>query len=79
MKEGQSDSPAKLTQTAPYFLVRDVFATAEYYRDTLGFTITGFYGEPPSFTLRDARRDVALVQAAYAGSTLPSLTARRIP
>jgi len=35
-------------------------------------------GEPPLFTLRDARRDVALVQAAYASATRPSHTARRI-
>lgn len=44
-----------MQQVAPYFVVQDVFATAEYYRDTLGFTIAGFYGEPPSFTI--LRRD----------------------
>lgn len=36
-------------------------------------------GQPPLFTLRNARRDVALVQAAYNGATSPAHTERRIP
>ena len=58
--ENQTQAKSQMLQAAPYFLVEDVFATAEYYRDMLGFTITGFYGEPPSFTIM--RRDgVALM------------------
>jgi predicted enzyme related to lactoylglutathione lyase len=36
---------------APYFLVADVVTTANWYRDTLGFTYERFWGEPPSFAM----------------------------
>lgn len=36
---------------APYLLVGNVTATAEYYRDTLGFEFDRFWGEPPSFCM----------------------------
>ena len=39
----------------PYFLVEDVYGTAEYYRDVLGFTFEQFWGEPPAFVM--VRRD----------------------
>jgi catechol 2,3-dioxygenase-like lactoylglutathione lyase family enzyme len=40
-----------MNRVAPYFLVGDVFATAGFYRDVLGFTFDEFFGEPPSFTI----------------------------
>ena len=36
---------------APYFLVDDVVATANYYRDKLGFKYERFFGDPPSFCM----------------------------
>lgn len=36
---------------APSFVVSDVVATAEYYRDVLGFEILGFFAEPPVFAM----------------------------
>jgi predicted enzyme related to lactoylglutathione lyase len=36
---------------APYFLVGDVVATANYYRDKLGFTFERFWGDPPCFCM----------------------------
>ena len=36
---------------APYFIVDDVVATANYYRDNLGFRFERFWGEPPCFTI----------------------------
>lgn len=36
---------------APYFIVDDVVATANYYRDQLGFDYNRFWGEPPSFCI----------------------------
>jgi predicted enzyme related to lactoylglutathione lyase len=36
---------------APYFIVDDVVATANYYRDKLGFQYERFWGEPPSFCM----------------------------
>jgi len=32
---------------APYLVVDDVVATANYYRDKLGFGYERFWGEPP--------------------------------
>ncbi len=34
---------------APYFIAGDVVATANYYRDKLGFVYERFWNEPPSF------------------------------
>ena len=36
---------------APYFLVADVVASANYYRDQLGFEYERFWGEPPCFCM----------------------------
>jgi len=36
---------------APSFVVADVVATAEYYRDVLGFEILGYFGEPIVFAM----------------------------
>ena len=36
---------------APYFIVDDVVATANFYRDQLGFGYRQFWGDPPGFTM----------------------------
>ena len=36
---------------APYFIVDDVVASANYYRDKLGFGYERFWGEPPCFCM----------------------------
>ncbi len=36
---------------APYFIVDDVVATANFYRDKLGFKYERFWGEPPCFAM----------------------------
>jgi catechol 2,3-dioxygenase-like lactoylglutathione lyase family enzyme len=36
---------------APYFLVDDVVATANFYRDKLGFQYDRFWGDPPAFCM----------------------------
>jgi predicted enzyme related to lactoylglutathione lyase len=36
---------------APYFVVDDVLATANFYRDKLGFHYQRLWGEPPCFTI----------------------------
>jgi predicted enzyme related to lactoylglutathione lyase len=36
---------------APYFIVDDVVATANYYRDKLGFAYDRFWGEPPTLCM----------------------------
>ena len=63
---------------APYFLVRDVVAAAEYYRDALGFTVSRFFGDPPGFCM--PQRDgvvVMLSRAADASIVRPNAQARK--
>jgi predicted enzyme related to lactoylglutathione lyase len=43
----------QFTSAAPCLLARDVFQTAEYYRDVLGFTFDGIFGLPPAFVILD--------------------------
>jgi catechol 2,3-dioxygenase-like lactoylglutathione lyase family enzyme len=41
----------QFTAAVPQFTVPDVVATAEYYRDVLGFQIAGYWAEPPAFAI----------------------------
>ena len=36
---------------APYFIVDDVVASSNYYRDTLGFHYDRLWGDPPRFCM----------------------------
>jgi catechol 2,3-dioxygenase-like lactoylglutathione lyase family enzyme len=36
---------------APYLIVSDVVATADWYRDKLGFRYDRFWGDPPNFCM----------------------------
>jgi predicted enzyme related to lactoylglutathione lyase len=38
-------------RVAPYFIVDDVVATANFYRDKLGFDCDRLWNEPPSFCM----------------------------
>jgi uncharacterized glyoxalase superfamily protein PhnB len=42
---------AKITASAPVLLVSDVVASANYFRDAVGFSYDRFYGEPPHFCI----------------------------
>ncbi len=56
MAETGMQSAAKLKMVSPQFVVPDVVAAAEYYRDTLGFKILSYFLDPPVFAIvaRDA-------------------------
>lgn len=41
----------KLTKIMPQFVVLDVVKTAEYYRDMLGFSILGYFSDPPVYAM----------------------------
>lgn len=41
----------RFTAAVPQFTVPDVVATAEYYRDVLGFQIAGYWADPPLFAI----------------------------
>ena len=58
---------------APFFVVDDVAATANYYRDTLGFTYERFWGDPPAFCMvTRGGIIVGLVRADRAGAMRPN-------
>ena len=48
-----------MMQSAPFFLVDDVYASAEHYRDVFGFGFEQFWGEPPRFVM--VRRDDIII------------------
>lgn len=71
---------AKMLQINPYFLVDDVHASAEYYRDVLGFAFDKFWGDPPAFVM--VRRDglqIMLRQRAGAGDPIARPNKERLP
>jgi uncharacterized glyoxalase superfamily protein PhnB len=41
----------KLYAIAPYFIVDDIHASAEFYRDKLGFEFDQIWGDPPQFVI----------------------------
>ena len=53
---------------APYFIVDDVVATANFYRDKLGFHYDRFWGEPPCFCMVH-RNGVILMLSQLEGQT----------
>ena len=58
---------------APYFIVDDVVATANFYRDKLGFAYERFWGEPPCFCMVHRRGIVIMLsQFAQTGLTRPN-------
>lgn len=44
----------------PQFRVTDLVRTAEFYREVLGFSIGGYFGDPPVFT--QVSRDLVTIQ-----------------
>lgn len=57
-------SPGARWSVAPYFIVEDVVATANFYRDKLGFHYERFWGDPPAFTIV-VRNGVAIMLSQF--------------
>lgn len=49
----------KFKRLSPQIVVPDVVRTAEYYRDELGFTILGYFADPPVYAMVE-RDDVEI-------------------
>jgi hypothetical protein len=56
---------------APYFIVDDVVATANYYRDKLGFSYDRFWGDPPGFCMVQ-RRGIIIMLSQFRPPISPS-------
>jgi uncharacterized glyoxalase superfamily protein PhnB len=59
MAEPQIRVAAKCKSICPHFVVPDVVASAEHYRDVLGFKILSYFLDPPVFAVV-ARDDVVI-------------------
>ena len=58
---------------APYLIVDNVVATANYYRDKLGFGYERFWNDPPSFCMvRRSGVVIMLAQLEQPGATRPN-------
>jgi len=73
----QIGAAAKLAAICPQFVVPDVVAAAEYYRDVLGFRILGYFFDPPVFAM--VARDAVEIHFGKAdeGATPSPILARR--
>lgn len=68
-------SQVRLSRVAPGFAVADVFTTAEYYRDVLGFSFDQIWGNPPGFVILD-RDQARLMIKQVAPEALPTAVRR---
>ena len=70
MAETSVKPAVRLTTICPQFVVPDVVAAAEYYRDVFGFRILGYFLDPPVFAM--VGRDTAEIHFGKAdGGALP--------
>jgi predicted enzyme related to lactoylglutathione lyase len=51
MAEPQTKAAVECRMISPQFVVPDVVAAAEYYRDVLGFRILGYFLDPPVYAI----------------------------
>ena len=51
MTNQNTSTEQKLYGVAPYLIVDDIFLSAEFYRDKLGFNFDRIWGEPPQFAI----------------------------
>src|SRR5712692_4951390 len=71
MPEPQIKAKAKCKSISPHFVVPDVVASAEHYRDFLGFKILSYFLDPPVFAVV-ARDDVVIHFGKSENGALPS-------
>lgn len=78
MLMNQTEKPT-LRAIAPHFAVAEVVATAEYYRDVLGFEILSYFLDPPVFAMvaRDGI-EIHFGRQDVGQTALPNSTYRKI-
>jgi hypothetical protein len=64
MSETQAKPTTRLLKVSPEFIVPDVVASSEYYRDTLGFEILSYFLDPPVYAM--VERDSVVIHFAKA-------------
>jgi len=63
---------AKILSGAPVLLVRDVTASADYFRDRLGFSYDKMWGDPPDFCMVVRDGHTVMLSQAPADAALVS-------
>ena len=76
MAEPQIKAAAKCKSISPHFVVPDVVASAEHYRDVLGFKILSYFLDPPVFAVV-ARDNVVIHFGKSDNGALPSPNSAR--
>jgi len=76
MPEAQPKAALRLKSVCPEFIVPDVVASSEHYRDKLGFKILGYFLDPPVFAMV-ARDDVEIHFGKVDASAKPSPNIQR--
>lgn len=76
MPETTVKPAVKLTMISPQFVVPNVVAAAEYYRDVLGFRILGYFLDPPVFAMV-ARDTVEIHFGKASDGVVPSPNSER--
>jgi catechol 2,3-dioxygenase-like lactoylglutathione lyase family enzyme len=71
MAEPQVKAKTKCKSISPHFVVPDVVASAEYYRDVLGFKVLSYFLDPPVFAVV-ARDNVVIHFGKSDNGALPS-------
>ena len=67
MTNPDTSADQSLQFIAPYFIVDDIFQSAEFYRDKLGFHFDRIWGEPPQFVM--VGRDQIIIMLKSVGSS----------
>jgi hypothetical protein len=77
MAEPQTKSAVECRMISPQFVVPDVVAAAEYYRDVLGFLIRGYFLDPPVYAIvaRDSV-EIPFGKSDSGTATLPNIRRR---
>jgi hypothetical protein len=76
MSDTKEQTKARLLSACPQFVVPDVVAAAEHYRDALGFRILSYFCDPPVFAIV-ARDSVELQLGKLDPNVTPSPNHRR--
>jgi hypothetical protein len=79
MAQPEAKPVVRLQMINPQFVVPDVVAAAEYYRDTLRFKILGYFLEPPVFAMvaRDGV-EIHFGKVDAGASVSPNSTRRKV-
>jgi predicted enzyme related to lactoylglutathione lyase len=69
----------QITRLAVGLLVKDIFESAEYYRDVLGFSFDRIDGKPPSFCIVERGAARLMLRQPHDPSALPASNTTWIP